>query len=312
MPPSAALKTHPDRVANDSPERGERTRKFQLVNDAYYTLSDPTRRRDYDAQRKLHKNTRPSAPDADPFADPGEEIPTDGGMPGGMPGGYSWAWDFFTNQSGGGAGGAEGRQRQEDAQFEDVFEEMMREEGMAEETTNQPTGKFWGLVGGVSGGALGFIVANVPGLVAGAVAGNRLGAVRDAKGKSVWSVFQVSCIAPIPLQCLGGRGPIRFRGGFADENSPYRNYLKMTELGYSANWLREFSVMLLEYKLLVNERRNGPCVFVRKSCTLITKKHANPFTRHARMGSSSIKRCSREWERVARGLSLVSGDRPIL
>ena len=33
---------------------------------------------------------------------------------------------------------------------------------------------------------------NVPGLMAGAVAGNRLGAVRDAKGKSVYSVFQVS------------------------------------------------------------------------------------------------------------------------
>ena len=29
-------------------------------------------------------------------------------------------------------------------------------------------------------------------MLAGAVAGNRLGAVRDAKGKSVYSVFQVS------------------------------------------------------------------------------------------------------------------------
>lgn len=35
-------------------------------------------------------------------------------------------------------------------------------------------------------------MANVPGMVAGAVAGNRLGAVRDAKGKSVYAVFQVS------------------------------------------------------------------------------------------------------------------------
>lgn len=67
----------------------------------------------------------------------------------------------------------------------------MRDEGMAEEG-GQPTGKFWGVVGGVSGGALGFIVANVPGMLAGAVAGNRLGAVRDAKGKSVYAVFQVS------------------------------------------------------------------------------------------------------------------------
>jgi hypothetical protein len=35
-----------------------------------------------------------------------------------------------------------------------------------------------------------FIIANFPGAIAGAVAGNRLGAVRDAKGKSVYSVFQ--------------------------------------------------------------------------------------------------------------------------
>lgn len=68
----------------------------------------------------------------------------------------------------------------------------MREQGMAEDDTGRPTGKFWSMIGGVSGGALGFIVANMPGLVAGAVAGNRLGAVRDAKGKSVFAVFQVS------------------------------------------------------------------------------------------------------------------------
>lgn len=67
---------------------------------------------------------------------------------------------------------------------------MLREEGMAEGDSAQPTGKFWSMLGGASGAAMGFIVANVPGMVAGAVAGNRLGAVRDAKGKSVYSVFQ--------------------------------------------------------------------------------------------------------------------------
>lgn len=69
----------------------------------------------------------------------------------------------------------------------------MREEGFAAETDSSsaaPTKSFWGVVGGLSGGALGFIVGNVPGLLAGAVAGNRLGAVRDAKGKSVYEVFQ--------------------------------------------------------------------------------------------------------------------------
>lgn len=177
------MKTHPDRVAADSPERAERTRKFQLVNDAYYTLSDPARRREYDAQRKIF--SRPPA--ADPFAEADEEIPPQGATAGG-PSVYSWAWDFFTKGQNGNASAE--RQHTEDEQFRDVFEEMMRDEGMAEDGNNRPTGKFWGLIGGVSGGALGFIVANVPGLVAGAVAGNRLGAVRDAKGKSVYSVFQ--------------------------------------------------------------------------------------------------------------------------
>lgn len=36
---------------------------------------------------------------------------------------------------------------------------------------------------------MGFIVANVPGMMAGAYAGNRLGAIRDAKGKAVATVF---------------------------------------------------------------------------------------------------------------------------
>lgn len=187
----AALRTHPDRVATDSPERAERTRKFQLVNDAYYTLSDTTRRRDYDAQRKMFGGGA-SASTADPFGDPEEQD-----IPGAFPGGgsgpdfKSWAWNYFTqNQSGSANAGATGdRQQQEDAQFRDVFEEMMQEEGMAEDG-GRPTSKFWSIIGGVSGGALGFIVANVPGLVAGGVAGNRLGAVRDAKGKSVFAVFQ--------------------------------------------------------------------------------------------------------------------------
>ena len=65
----------------------------------------------------------------------------------------------------------------------------MRDEGLAEDD-NQPTKTFWSIVGGVSGGAMGFIVANLPGAVAGAVAGNRLGAIRDKRGKSVYSVFQ--------------------------------------------------------------------------------------------------------------------------
>lgn len=145
-------------------------------------MSDPTRRREYDVQRNMFRR----APSSDPFAEADDDAPpgysADAGA-GTNP--YSWAWNFFTK----GNGGAE-RERTENAQFRDVFEEMMREQGMAEDGTNRPTNKFWSIVGGLSGGALGFIVANVPGLVAGAVAGNRLGAVRDAKGKSVFAVFQ--------------------------------------------------------------------------------------------------------------------------
>lgn len=194
-----ALKTHPDRVPTDSPERATRTRKFQLVNDAYFTLSDPSRRREYDAQRKLFPGSSGNRPgtshmpggfaNADPFA---EATEGDANASGAAGNGFSWAWNFFTGQNAPGAAGANGapdREQTENAQFEDVFEEMLREEGMAE-PSGRPTGKFWGLMGGLSGGALGFIVGNVPGLVAGAVAGNRLGAIRDAKGKSVYAVFQ--------------------------------------------------------------------------------------------------------------------------
>ncbi|KAH8675926.1 hypothetical protein BX600DRAFT_189847 [Xylariales sp. PMI_506] len=200
----AALKTHPDRVPADSPERATRTRKFQLVNDAYYTLSDAGRRREYDAQRRMFgfSGGRPNnagATYADPFEDEfaDEEIPTAGGGPatGGFP---SWAWNFFTGQqqqngSGSNTNPQQAREQAEQEQFGDVFEEMLREEGMAEGQGNNGGGgggKFWSVAGGVSGGVLGFILANFPGLMAGAVAGNRLGAVRDAKGKSVYEVFQ--------------------------------------------------------------------------------------------------------------------------
>lgn len=142
----AALKTHPDRVSHNDPSRPARTKKFQQVNDAYYVLSDPVRRRDYDATRTFSSSQRPST---------------------------NWA----------------------EEQFGDIFEEMMAEEGLDEDSMQpsasaEGSGNAWGLLGGLSGAAIGFIVANVPGLVAGAVAGNRLGAIRDRKGQSVYQVFQ--------------------------------------------------------------------------------------------------------------------------
>lgn len=170
-----ALESHPDRVPTDSPERPARTRKFQQINDAYYTLSDPSRRRDYDAARAFH-------------VDPDDET-ADEDVPRPKTGGFPWSAFGFGGRGGQTAGDAD-HENFSNEQFGDVFEEMLRDEGLAEGRNAQPTGKFWSLVGGLSGGAMGFIVANFPGAVAGAVAGNRLGAVRDAKGKSVYSVFQ--------------------------------------------------------------------------------------------------------------------------
>ncbi|WQF84608.1 Putative DnaJ domain, Chaperone J-domain superfamily [Colletotrichum destructivum] len=188
----AALKTHPDRVPADSPERATRTRKFQLVNDAYYTLSDTQRRREYDAQRNIFgASAGATYGDFADDDDPAEEVPPQAGAgagPGNAQNAYSWAWNFFTG--GKQDQNQEKREKADSQQFGDVFEEMLREEGMAEEGTNRPTGSFWSMMGGLSGGALGFIVGNMPGAFAGAVAGNRLGAVRDAKGKSVYAVFQ--------------------------------------------------------------------------------------------------------------------------
>ncbi|KAN0122648.1 dnaJ chaperone-like protein [Hyaloscypha variabilis] len=179
----AALKTHPDRVPSDSPERAERTRKFQLINDAYFTLSDATRRRDYDSARTYHGfGSGASSASTAYNSDGDEDIPDPGANPSG---GFPWSSFGFSSK----AKNKEEEKQWENEQFGDVFEEMLREEGMAEQG-GQPTGKFWSVVGGLSGGAMGFIVANFPGMLAGAVAGNRLGAVRDARGKSVYAVFQ--------------------------------------------------------------------------------------------------------------------------
>ncbi|POS86361.1 hypothetical protein EPUL_000573 [Erysiphe pulchra] len=164
----AALKTHPDRIPPDSPERAERTRKFQIVNDAYYTLSDKGRRTDYDSTRKYYGF------DADASTASTDDVPKTSGN-------FPWSSFGFGSK----AKTEEEKEKFQSEQFGDVFEEMLRDEGLAGDE-NKPTGQFWSIVGGLSGAAMGFIVANFPGLVAGAAAGNRLGAVRDKKGKSVY------------------------------------------------------------------------------------------------------------------------------
>ena len=115
----------------DSPERTARTRKFQQINDAYYTLSDPTRRRDYDATRRYHgfgsgfgpgfgssSNTPPGG-----YGDPEEEIPRP--EPGNQQGGgFSFPWSAFG--FGGQAKNEEDANKFSSEQFGNVFEEMLR------------------------------------------------------------------------------------------------------------------------------------------------------------------------------------------
>jgi diphthamide biosynthesis protein 4 len=120
---SAALKTHPDRVPADSPERATRTRKFQQVNDAYYTLSDPTRRRDYDSARTFHNV--------------GSDDTSNDASAGTFP------WSSF----GFGAKTEAEEERYSNDQFSGAFEEMLREEGMADNQA-RPTGSFWSILGG--------------------------------------------------------------------------------------------------------------------------------------------------------------------
>jgi len=66
--------------------------------------------------------------------------------------------------------------------FADAWAELLRPE--IEQRT-----RVWEATGTVSGILLGFIAANVPGAIGGAVLGNRLGAIRDAKGKAVSEAF---------------------------------------------------------------------------------------------------------------------------
>ncbi|KAG7099350.1 hypothetical protein E1B28_001206 [Marasmius oreades] len=161
-----SLRTHPDRLVNAIPEEKQKaTERFQAVADAYYVLSDKTRRREYD---QLY-NSRTSN---DRSGDPGSSS------------------NFFSQFAGmfGGAnannGETNGGTQRPDADdvFVDVFDELLR----PEVERHIP---LWTYLGAVCGAGVGFIIANIPGSMIGAYAGNRLGAIRDAKGKSVASVF---------------------------------------------------------------------------------------------------------------------------
>ncbi|KAJ7751226.1 DnaJ domain-containing protein [Mycena maculata] len=163
-----SLRTHPDRIANASAQEKKRaTEKFQAVADAYYVLSDLTRREEYDALYSTRSR-------ADRTEDPGVANSFFTQFPGMFGGGGARA----------GAAPTPGAGQQPDAEgvFADVFEELLRPEV-------ERHAPWWAWAGAVCGAGIGFIIANFPGLMLGAVAGNRLGAIRDAKGKSVAAVF---------------------------------------------------------------------------------------------------------------------------
>lgn len=171
-----SLKTHPDRLIHATTEEKKvATEKFQAVADAYYVLSDSQRRREYD---KLAASK------------PSSERTTDANASSNF---FSTFASMFSNGGGGTAGrqtetgpgtapDQSGQRPNADRVFGDVFEDLLR----PEVERHLP---LWAWLGTTCGAGLGFITANVPGLVVGAFAGNRLGAIRDAKGKSVAAVF---------------------------------------------------------------------------------------------------------------------------
>lgn len=172
-----SLKTHPDRLVRASTEEKKAaTEKFQAVADAYYVLSDPQRRREYD---KLSASKSSSERTNDPNAS-SNFFSTFSSMFGSS----STTGEQTGTGTGTGTAPAEqpGQRPNADRVFGDVFEDLLR----PEVERHLP---LWTWLGAACGAGLGFITANVPGLVMGAYAGNRLGAVRDAKGKSVAAVF---------------------------------------------------------------------------------------------------------------------------
>jgi hypothetical protein len=145
-----SLETHPDRFPVGSPEQEETTVRFQEVNSAYYVLSDPERRQDYDTKRSS-------------------------GV--GAGGGYG----SFPKESDAKANA------QFNKEFKSTFETMMGEEGRSKP---QLWFGLWAVLGGLAGVVLGFIIFNFPGAMIGAVGGFTLGRIRDVRKKAVYEVFQ--------------------------------------------------------------------------------------------------------------------------
>ncbi|KDE09688.1 hypothetical protein MVLG_00092 [Microbotryum lychnidis-dioicae p1A1 Lamole] len=170
-----SLLCHPDRIPA-GPEAEAKKKKatveFQAVADAYYTLSDTSRRSNYDQLR----SSRPSSSRTSNFDS------------------SSSYFNFFNSARQSNTADAQdaydddkesdaGTQPDAEHVFGSVFEDMLRPE------VNRHV-PVWTWAGAASGAVLGFIAGNLPGAAVGGFAGSKLGAVRDAKGKAVYTVFK--------------------------------------------------------------------------------------------------------------------------
>ena len=177
--------------------------------DAYYVLSNPQRRREYDAllRTRGYFNNSSSSSGATPNTNSGTGAGAGGGQfpffstdPATSAAFFEHFKSFFaspgqrTEQASSAPNrpppgtDSEAEVEEEfvrpnaDNVFGGVFEELLRPE--VERRIS-----WWSYLGTISGGTLGYILGNIPGAIAGSVAGNRLGAIRDAKGKPVMTVF---------------------------------------------------------------------------------------------------------------------------
>ncbi|KAG5456047.1 MAG: hypothetical protein BJ554DRAFT_4322, partial [Olpidium bornovanus] len=121
------------------------------IADAYFVLSDPGRRASYDS---AYRTVYGSGSRRQTAAGPARQ--------------QARQWNDVHAEA--------------DAVFGDVFYDLLKPE------VDNPWW-FWTPVGTIAGIVLGFIIANLPGAVLGGYAGNKLGVVRDNKGKSVMEVF---------------------------------------------------------------------------------------------------------------------------